>query len=245
MPKVYLSPSDQSRNTYAAGGTNEQEQCRRISTALETALLRCGFQVLNGLTGSMQERVNESNAWEADLHLPIHTNAYNGQVSGTRIFSYDLSGEGYRAAQSVFAALAPVTPGNSESITPRPELYEVRASNAPCVYVEVDFHDVAEVALWIIRNTIPIAEAICRGICNYFGVIYEDGEEELEMRYNTLGDLKNDQNNAPYYLPTIEKLLAKGFLTGKGGEGDGLILDLSEDAVRILVIHDRAGLYGD
>ena len=68
-------------------------------------------------------------------------------------------------------------------------------------------------------------------------------QEDKEMRYNTLGDLKNDQNNAPYYLPTIEKLLAKGFLTGKGGEGDGLILDLSEDAVRILVIHDRAGLY--
>ena len=63
------------------------------------------------------------------------------------------------------------------------------------------------------------------------------------MRYNTLGDLKADKNNVPYYLPTIEKLLAKGFLTGKGGEGDELILDLSEDAVRILVIHDRAGLY--
>ena len=27
MPKVYLSPSDQTKNRYAYGGTNEAEQC--------------------------------------------------------------------------------------------------------------------------------------------------------------------------------------------------------------------------
>lgn len=70
-------------------------------------------------------------------------------------------------------------------------------------------------------------------------------EEETEMRYNTLADLKADKYNAPYYLPTVEKLLAKGILRGKGGEGDGTILDLCEDAVRVLVTLDRAGVYGE
>ena len=72
-----------------------------------------------------------------------------------------------------------------------------------------------------------------------------DREEETEMRYNTLADLKADKYNAPYYLPTIEKLMAKGILRGKGGDGDETILDLGEDAVRVLVTLDRAGVYGD
>ncbi len=67
-------------------------------------------------------------------------------------------------------------------------------------------------------------------------------KEEEEMRYETLGALKADPN-ATYYLPTVEKLLEKGFLRGKGGEGDELILDLGEDAVRILVTLDRSGVY--
>ena len=70
-------------------------------------------------------------------------------------------------------------------------------------------------------------------------------EEETEMRYNTRADLKADKYNAPYYLPTVEKLLAKGILRGKGGDGDETILDLGEDAVRVLVTLDRAGVYGE
>lgn len=73
----------------------------------------------------------------------------------------------------------------------------------------------------------------------------DDGKEETEMRYNTLADLKADKYNAPYYLPTIEKLMDKGILRGKGGEGDETILDLGEDAVRVLVTLDRAGVYGE
>ena len=76
--------------------------------------------------------------------------------------------------------------------------------------------------------------------------VHEDeGKEETEMRYNTLADLKADKYNAPYYLPTVEKLLAKGILRGKGGDGDETILDLGEDAVRVLVTLDRAGVYSD
>ncbi|MBO2528064.1 MAG: hypothetical protein CW335_07865 [Clostridiales bacterium] len=67
--------------------------------------------------------------------------------------------------------------------------------------------------------------------------------EEEEMRYNTLGDIKADKNNGKYYAPAIEKLLAKGLLTGKGGTGDETIIDLGEDAVRLLVVLARAGVF--
>lgn len=63
-------------------------------------------------------------------------------------------------------------------------------------------------------------------------------EEALEMRYNKLGEVK-DQN----YRKTLDKLIKKGLLKGKGGTGDGLVIDLSEDTVRTLVILDRAGQF--
>lgn len=76
--------------------------------------------------------------------------------------------------------------------------------------------------------------------------LVEDGENEdqegKEMRYETLGDVRKDPNGK-YYLPTLEFLLQKGYLQGRGGKGDDLILDLSEDALRILVTLHRAGAY--
>ena len=68
-----------------------------------------------------------------------------------------------------------------------------------------------------------------------------DSSNQRSGRYYTLADLKADKEFGGAYLPTIVKLIAKGYLKGKGGTGDGLILDLSEDSVRILVILDRAG----
>lgn len=172
MKKIYLSPSDQTANKYAYGGTNEAVQCRRIADALEKALKRCGFAVKNNKTSSMQARVKESNEWGADLHVPLHTNAYNGKVSGTRIFTYNTSGNGYKCAKKIFEYLAPVTPGASESISVYDDLYEVKYTAAPCVYIESEFHDVAIVAKWIINHVEDIAEAICKGICAHFGVKY-------------------------------------------------------------------------
>ena len=170
--KIYLSPSDQTANRYAAGSTNEAEQCRRIADACEVALKRCGFEVKNNKTDSMAARCTESNKWGADLHVPIHTNAYNGKVTGTRIFCYSKASKGYKAAHAIFDVLAPVTPGDSESVTVNASLYETRVPSAPTAYIEVDFHDVPEIATWLIESVEEIGEAICKGICNYFGKKY-------------------------------------------------------------------------
>lgn len=171
--KIYLSPSEQPKNLYAYGNTNEKEQCCKIAAFAEAALKRNGFEVITGTYTSLVNRCNEANKWGADLYVPIHTNAFDGKVSGTRIFCYKTSGESYKACKAVYDALAPITPGKSESITTRAELYEVKTPVAPTVYIEVDFHDVPDVAKWIIENTKEIGEAICKGICNYYGVTYQ------------------------------------------------------------------------
>lgn len=211
--KIYLSPSDQNANTYAYGNTNEMVQCRRIADACEAALKRCGFEVINNQTDEMEERVAESNAWGADLHMPIHTNGFNGVVAGTRIIAYDLEGENYKACQAVFGALAPVTPGTSENVSANPNLYELRYSNAPCVYVEAEFHDVPKIAKWIIENVVLIGESIAKGVCDYFDYKYieptgEPTGESADTLYRVQVGAFREYANAEAYMA---KLKADGY----------------------------------
>lgn len=178
--RIYVSPSSQTENSYVVGDTNEAVQCRKIAIALVEALERCGFEALTNTTDDMYVRTAESNKWGADLHLPIHTNAYNKKVQGTRIYCYNTTGEGYQASKAIMATLKPITPGSSDSINARNNLYEINKANAPVAYIEVAFHDNEVEAKWIIENTEAIAEAICKGVCNYYGVKYVEAVVEPE-----------------------------------------------------------------
>ncbi len=170
--RIYLSPSNQFSNSYATGKTNEMAQCDKIAKATATALKRCGFEVKVGKSGdSMQNRCSESDSFNADIHMPIHTNAYNGQVTGgTRIFC--LNSNGRKACQAILNELGKISPGTADSITYQTGLYEINVPKALTVYVECEFHDTKTGASWIINNTSKIGEAICKGLCSYFGVKY-------------------------------------------------------------------------
>lgn len=170
--KIFISPSNQTRNLYAYGNTTEAIQCGKIGVALQAALERRGFETKLMQYYSMADRVAAANKWGANLYIPVHSNAYNGKVAGTRLMAYNTSGYGYAACKAIFKYLAPITPGTSENITARPGLYEIKYPSAPTAYIEVDFHDNATVAKWIIEHTADIAEAICHGVCDYFGYTY-------------------------------------------------------------------------
>lgn len=66
-------------------------------------------------------------------------------------------------------------------------------------------------------------------------LINDDIEHDVgETRYNSVGELPE------WAKPAIERLIERGLLLG-----DGATLNLSEDMVRIFVIHFRAGLYDE
>lgn len=203
--KIYISPSSQPANTYAVGNTNEQAQCRKIAAALEKALARCGFEAKAGLSGTMYTRVPESNDFGADLHLPIHTNAFDGKVAGLRIMVYKKGGEAEQIAQAIMETLAPITPGASDGISVYPGLYEIENSSAICVYVEVGFHDNPEEAQWIIDNTQNIAEAICKGLCRHYDVEYREEEKTI---YRVQVGAFLEKRNA---LRLRDELISKGY----------------------------------
>ena len=59
-------------------------------------------------------------------------------------------------------------------------------------------------------------------------------EDNFMVRYHTIEEIPAS------YKPTIEKLIRKGYLAGKGKD-----LDLAEDIARSYTVNDRAGLYGN
>lgn len=201
--KIYISPSSQPANTYAVGNTNEQEQCRKIAAALEKELDRCGFNSKAGLTGSMYTRVRESNNMDTDLHMPIHTNGFDGKVAGLRIMIMKKGGEAEQIAKAILAELAPITPGTSDGISVQPGLYEIKATKAICVYIEVGFHDNPEEAKWIIEHTKDIAVAIAKGVCNHYGVKYvAEGKQDEPAKEETTKKVESSVN---IKLPVLKK----------------------------------------
>lgn len=172
--KIYLSPSNQNANIYKYGNTNEMVQCNRIADYAKKALERCGFSVKKAAQGqNMSTSISESNNWKADLHIPIHTNAYNGKLTGgTLVMLYSNQSENNKAGKAILNAVAPISPGKDYDLRYNTGLAELNGTSAIAVYLEVEFHDTTEGAKWIINNVEKIGEAIAKGVCNYYGVKY-------------------------------------------------------------------------
>lgn len=170
--KIYLSPSAQPANNYAAGDTNEQAQCNRIAEAAKSALERCGFAVRKAPEGQgYKENVDESNAWGADLHIPIHTNAGGG--AGTVVFVHGGTAKQMQYAKPIYDEVQATSPGTTDyGVRVNSGLYELGYTTATAVYVECEFHDRADLAAWIIEHTTELGEAIARGVCTGAGVPY-------------------------------------------------------------------------
>ena len=216
MAKVFLSPSNQYDNVYAYGNTTEGVQCGKIADACKIALERSGVDVMLMHDESMQTKCAESNKFGADLHVPIHTNAFNGSVMGTRMFCYN-TGKGMAACKAIFSRVAPLSPGTSENIQVNQKLYEVRVPAAPTAYLECEFHDTVEGAKWIVENTTAIGEAIAHGICDYFGVTFKEPEQPKPAKPVTTGTLYRVQVGAFAVRENAEKMLAR--LKAAGFEG--------------------------
>ncbi len=178
--KIYLSPSNQGANVYATGNTNEMHQCDKIAKAAENALKRCGFSVKVGKSGdTMANRCKESDAFKADIHIPIHTNAFNGKVTGgTLVMLYKSSTQHNKAGKALLNAVGDISPGADYALKYRTDLYELNTPNAMSLYLEVEFHDTKTGSDWIRQNIDNIGESIAKGMCDYYGVKYKSENKE-------------------------------------------------------------------
>lgn len=208
--KIYLSPSNQYDNIYSYGNTNEMIQCNKIADYAKTALERCGFTVKKAKQQQeMYTSINESNNWGADLHIPIHTNAFNGKVTGgTLVMLYSDNAENNKAGKAILDAVAKISPGSDYSLRYNPELAELNATSAVATYLEVEFHDTQTGAKWIIENVENIGEAIAKGVCNLYGVKYVTKEVDSQTLYKVQIGAFLKKENAQNLLKEIK---AKGY----------------------------------
>lgn len=185
MNKIYLSPSNQDGNMYAYGNTTECEQCNRIAECAKKALQRCGFEVKKAAKGqNMYASINESNNWGADLHIPIHTNAGGG--NGTVVFVYSKASSNMKFANPIYKQVQNVSIGTIDyGVREFPELAELNSTNAIAVYIEVDFHDRADIAKWIIENVDTIGEAIAKGVCEGYNIKYIEPNKTTSTSANS------------------------------------------------------------
>ena len=238
--KIYLSPSKQTANLYAAGNTNEQTQCNLIAAAAEKALLRCGFEVKKAPEGQeIEESVRQSNDWGADLHLPIHTNAGGGR--GCVVFISLRSDDRLAIALPIYEEIDAITLYRSVYGVREKQFYEIRNSNAICAYVECEFHDEQGALTGVVTtagDTLPCDLLIgatgfagCEdNVCRAFGVEYViEGSEDEMVRWNSLEDMPSG------YREMAQRYVEAGALKGKNDGG----LDLSEDMLRVMEIMRR------
>lgn len=208
--KIYLSPSNQDGNQYAYGNTNECEQCNRIAEAAEKALTRCGFEVKKAPKGQiMRKSIEESDAWGADLHIPIHTNAFDGKASGTIVFVYNKSEKNMKFAEPIYQEVQAACPGETDyGVRENPGLAELNSTNAVAVYVEADFHDNERIAKWLVENPKTVGEAICKGVCKAYGVEYKPQTFEpikQEVFYRVQVGAYNSKALAEELLKAVKK----------------------------------------
>lgn len=175
MPILYLSPSTQESNFYVNGGT-EEYYMNLLADYMVPYLNASGIRYVRNTPGmTAVSSIAASNAGNYDLHLALHSNAAPegryGTVRGSIVFYYPGSIEGRRAAQIIADGLKAIYPipnlVRAESTT---AIGEVRRVRAPCVFLELAFHDNLEDANWIKQNLPAIARNLALSLTEYFSI---------------------------------------------------------------------------
>ena len=166
---------------------HEKEWNKAVAEALITALNRCGIDTVNVSPGTddvaLSARVAAANSAGADIYISEHYNAAKGVWWDggyfVAFYSQYASEATKRLAAAVCAEQAKVVPWPSNGYVTdvsygQNNLYVLRHTTMPAVLFETGFMDVWESAKRMLDPAFvqEVAEAQCKGICNYFGVGY-------------------------------------------------------------------------
>ena len=200
--KIYLSASNQTDNMYnTQAQMSECDVCYLIAQKTQDYLSSInGIECkLGGKHETMASKVKASNDFKTDYHICIHTNAGGGKGTEVYIAPKNINDT---IVNKVYQNVAKLTPNPDRGIKNGLNLYEVKYTNAKCIYVEVEFHD--SYGDWIFENVDEIAYAIASAFgqvkdlndvnsCNLFKVqvgaftTLERAEryaKELKSKYN-------------------------------------------------------------
>ena len=193
MAKIYLSPAAHGHDNPCSysSGCSENTHCNLYVDRLEKHLIACGFEVKRNpkdRTGDrLKEAIAESNAWGADLHYIVHTNAGGGSYSLLMVYDDGIS---YTYAQMLAAMRRDIYAG-SVKVNIAPQWAELSQTTAPAIYDETVFHDDLSSITWYHNNLDRIAENTCKAICKMFNVEYR-GLDTMPGYYVKVGPFENE-----------------------------------------------------
>lgn len=243
-------------------GYKEAVETRRLATAVAPLLRAYGFNV------TMYDQNNDAykvlwNGGSLPLFgisyvLEIHLNAGvsdengNGTTTGTEVLVHSAE-SGVTVEQAICRRIAALGFKN-RGVKRRSDLLvmnTVHRKGISHALVETCFIDDADDMQLYKEKFFEIAHAIADGIAEGFGKVVDDMTEAQVKNIATQvandvvsksRELYETIDEVPDWArPTVEKLVKKGFITGTG---DGR-LSLTYDLMRLLVINDRAGVYGE
>ena len=175
MPRIYLSPSTQESNPYITGSGSEEYNMNLLADELVPYLNANAIAYVRNTPDmtAASSIAQANNLGGFDFYLALHSNAAGpgneGNVRGVIDFYYPTSANGKRAAELFAARLREVYPlPNLVSTAATTTLGEVSRTRFPANLIEIGYHDNYEDALWIENNRDAIAQALARGLTDYF-----------------------------------------------------------------------------
>lgn len=214
MARIYLSPSTQDQNTYAAGGTNEEEQMRQICFPAADLLRAAGHTVRIGGTVSARANAEDANAWgNVDYYAAVHTNTGGGHGTETWCFGVsptDHSAKGYELAQAIQRRVGEASLAPDRGVKFSTGYIELNTPKAPSAICELVFHDDKAEALEVVVGHAKFARAIAQALCDVAGgvlpgeVVPSDGDRQslfvVMARFDTIVALGFDIKAHQYGL---------------------------------------------
>jgi N-acetylmuramoyl-L-alanine amidase len=164
--KLYVSPSTQEHNAYAGGG-NEEQWMRELSTRICAHLIAAGHSVKMGGTVSAGTNAADGNAWGAERYIAVHSNAGGGR--GTEVWAYKAGGTGAALAAAIYNRLAPATSSPDRGVKFSTGYIELSRTKAPACIIECAFHDNLAEANEIKSSLDEWSLAIAQGILDHVG----------------------------------------------------------------------------
>ena len=187
LPIIYLSPSRQIHNAYAGGSTNEQVQMYRVGTRLnkilENEYICKVYMPPVSMEISLKKRPLDAYNKGADVYLAIHSNANPiGKSYGATGYYFPACAQSKLLSQNVIREMAKIQYKKStvaqSSVAGMDAFDQIGYGEVrdPAYYgmisllAEVEYHDHADTAKWIINNPDKIARALANALEKTIGM---------------------------------------------------------------------------
>lgn len=178
---IYNSPSNHGvgQNKCRKANCYEDKHTKPIALKADKLFEKSGFKsiVADDDTGILNgARTREANNAGADLYIAYHTNAFSNKKTRYLLFMcYRTDGEYRKLFNCVKKYMEKIYDGDI-IFKAVDDLVEITEPNAMTFYCEFGFHTNKEDCDNFIHNPDAIAEALVKGVCDYYGVKFKGGK---------------------------------------------------------------------